>query len=98
MAFDPTQPFSVIPEEELTGFDPSKPFRVLSEKDLEPAGTSLGDTLQTAAEELEAGVGRAGSAFAKSAVGSVRMFTDLFGANNKVSKEIAGQARVKQSC
>jgi hypothetical protein len=55
-----------------------------------PADTSIGDTLQTAAEELEAGVGRAGSAFAKSAVGSVRMFTDLFGANNKVSKEIAG--------
>lgn len=56
----------------------------------EPVGTSIGDTLQRTAEELEAGVGRAGSAFAKSAVGSVRMITDLFGANNSVSKEIAG--------
>ena len=56
----------------------------------EPADTSIGDTLQKTAEELEAGVGRAGSAFAKSAVGSVRMITDLFGANNAVSKEIAG--------
>lgn len=62
----------------------------LKQYDPEPAGTSIGDTLQTTAEELEAGIGRAGSAFAKSAVGSVRMITDLFGANNAVSKEIAG--------
>ena len=62
----------------------------LDEQLKEPADTSIGDTLQKTAEELEAGVGRAGSAFAKSAVGSVRMITDLFGANNAVSKEIAG--------
>jgi len=73
-------------DEEPTG----RKITFLDEETKEPVGTSIGDTLQTAAEELEAGVGRAGSAFAKSAVGSVRMFTDLFGANNKVSKEIAG--------
>jgi hypothetical protein len=82
--------FSIVKErgyslEEVASITSGKPM-----PEPEPAGTSIGDTLQTAAEELEAGVGRAGSAFAKSAVGSVRMFTDLFGANNKVSKEIAG--------
>jgi hypothetical protein len=74
----------------ITFLDEEPTERKITFLDEEPVGTSIGDTLQTAAEELEAGVGRAGSAFAKSAVGSVRMFTDLFGANNKVSKEIAG--------
>jgi hypothetical protein len=82
--------FSTVKErgyslEEVASITSGKPM-----PEPEPVGTSIGDTLQTAAEELEAGVGRAGSAFAKSAVGSVKMFTDLFGANNKVSKEIAG--------
>jgi hypothetical protein len=48
------------------------------------------DALQTVAEELEAGIGRAGGAFAQAAVGSVRMITDAFGANNPVSKKISG--------
>ena len=82
--------FSTVKErgyslEEVASITSGKPM-----PEPEPVGISIGDTLQTTAEELEAGVGRAGSAFAKSAVGSVRMFTDLFGANNKVSKEIAG--------
>ena len=82
--------FSTIKErgyslEEVVSITSGKPM-----PEPEPADTSIGDTLQKTAEELEAGVGRAGSAFAKSAVGSVRMITDLFGANNAVSKEIAG--------
>jgi len=85
MAFDPDAYLAEGGGVKETSFDPDSYLGI--EK---PVGTSIGDTLQTAAEELEAGVGRAGSAFAKSAVGSVRMFTDLFGANNKVSKEIAG--------
>ena len=85
MAFDPNLPFEI--EGNAPSFDISKPFEVEEET---TSRTSIGDTLQKTAEELEAGVGRAGSAFAKSAVGSVRMITDLFGANNAVSKEIAG--------
>jgi len=58
MAFDPTQPFSVISEEELTGFDPSKPFKVLSEKDLEPVGTSIGQEISQIPAALKQSFGQ----------------------------------------
>jgi hypothetical protein len=58
MAFDPSQPFSVIPESELTGFDPSKPFRVLSEKDLEPVGTSIGQEISQIPAALKQSFGQ----------------------------------------
>jgi hypothetical protein len=58
MAFDPTQPFSIIPEAELTGFDPSKPFRVLSEKDLEPVGTSIGQEISQIPAALKQSFGQ----------------------------------------
>jgi len=58
MAFDPSQPFSVIPEEELIGFDPSKPFKVLTEEDLKPVGTSFTEEISQIPAALKQSFGQ----------------------------------------
>ena len=56
----------------------------------EPMIDRVNESLESTARELETGVARAGLGFAQGIAGGVRGFTDLFGADNAVSKKIAG--------
>ena len=78
MAFDPNQPFTIVEEE--VAFDPTKPFSIVSEE--APAiEESSGVLRQVADIPLK---------FAQGGISSVKSFTDLFGADNVMSKELAG--------
>ena len=78
MAFDPNQPFTIVEEE--VAFDPTKPFSIVSEET--PAiEESSGVLRQVADIPLK---------FAQGGISSAKSFTDLFGADNAMSKDLAG--------
>ena len=83
--------FIEISEEEYLGG--GKDFIEVSEEEFNtplPKIESATNTMEVTARELETGVARAGLGFAQGIAGGVRGFTDLFGADNAVSKKIAG--------
>ena len=78
MAFDPNQPFTIVEEE--VAFDPTKPFSIVSEET--PVIEESSGVLRQAADiPLK---------FAQGGISSAKSFTDLFGADNVMSKELAG--------
>lgn len=83
--------FIEISEEEYLGG--GKDFIEVSEEEFNtplPKIESATNTMEVTARELETGVARAGLGFAQGIAGGVRGFTDLFGADNAISKKIAG--------
>jgi len=78
MAFDPNQPFTIVQEE--VAFDPTKPFSIVSSE--APAIEKESGFLRQVAD-IPLKVAQGG-------ISSVKSFTDLFGADNAMSKELAG--------
>jgi hypothetical protein len=74
----------------VTFLEEEQPARLFAAPEEAVPTQPSGETLPKIAAGLEAGVGRAGLAFARGAVGGVKAFSDVLGANNPASKKLAG--------